>query len=439
MSHWNLERRMLAAALVWLVLAWGLGGTALALVFRGAVLDRFDSKLEALLESLASGVERSASGALTVTRAHPNFAAPSAGWYWLVDDGRQRTTSAPADELQAFPLPPIPLAGTSMSEGPGPNGTRLRAASRAVPLEGGGRAVLAVALDRSEVDREIRSFASLLVAAALGLGVVLLVGILAQTRFALAPLRRLRGDLVEVEAGRLEAVPEAYPPDIVPVAEAINKVLERDQALAAWARKSAGNLAHALKTELALLRQLARDGASGSALVTATDRIAGIVDHHLSRATVGPASGSRARGDTQAVVTAIANSLARIFADHALAIHLDLADALDFRGEVQDLEEIAGNLMENACRHAATEVRVRVFAEAGRLVLLVEDDGPGLLPEERVRATARGERLDEKGPGAGLGLAIVSDLAELYGGRLDLGTSELGGLAARVELPAVAG
>jgi len=297
---------------------------------------------------------------------------------------------------------------------------------------------LTVALDRRDIDREIRSFAGLLAVAATGLGLVLVAGVVLQVRFALAPLRRLKADLAEVESGRLEAVPEAYPSDIRPVAEAINGVLERDRALTAWARKSAGNLAHALKTELARLRQLARERGDGHGdeLVAATDRIAGIVDHHLSRATVGPGGHGLARADTRAVVAAVVDGVERLFAERALAIEVDDDGAPAFRGEVQDLEEVVGNLVENACRHAAGRVAVTARGDGERLILAVEDDGAGLDDEARGRATRRGERLDEKGPGAGLGLAIVSDLAELYGGALRLDTSSLGGLTAEVDLPA---
>jgi signal transduction histidine kinase len=436
MARWDLQRRMLAAGLVWLVLAWGLGGTALVLVFRSAVVDRFDSKLDALVDGLAGYVVVAGDGTPTITRAHPNFAEPNTGWYWLLTTETRRVASRAPAAFRDFPVPRTPPSGAIVhSEATGPGGMPLRAASRRVEADGR-EVVLTVGLDRREIDQEIRTFTTLLVAAAIVLGLVLLFAILAQARFTLAPLRRLRGDLAEVESGRLEAVPENYPPDIVPVAEAINDVLERDRALTAWARKSAGNLAHALKTELALLRQLARER-DDARMVESADRIAGVVDHHLSRATVGPKGTTRARADTQAVMGAVVASLERIFAHRTLAIEVDLAQAPDFRGELQDLEEIVGNLLENACRHAEHRVHARATAEGTRLVLLVADDGPGLDATARTKATRRGERLDEKGPGAGLGLAIVSDLAELYGGRLGLADSALGGLEVRVELPAV--
>lgn len=438
MSSLNLERRMLLAALVWLILAWGLGGTALSLVFRAAVVDRFDSKLEALVEGLAGYLAPGADGRLTMMRAHPNFGEPGMGWYWIIDEGSERTISSPDTLLRRMSLPR--RVGTEehvFTDHEGPAGMPLRALTTGVRSSDGRDAMVTVLLDRREIDREVTTFTSLLAGAAILLGVVLLAGILAQSRFALAPLRRLRGDLAEVEAGRLECVPENYPSDIRPVAEAINGVLERDQALAAWARKSAGNLAHALKTELALLRQLARELPDGERMVESTDRITGIVDHHLSRATTGPEGSKRARADSRKVIAAVVASLERIFAGRTLAIQADMSAAPDFRGEVHDLEEIVGNVLENACRHARSEVRARAFGADGRLILVVEDDGQGLAPTKRELATRRGERLDEKGPGTGLGLAIVNDLVELYRGELSLGESRLGGLLVRIELPAV--
>lgn len=436
MSAWNLERRLVAAAVVWLILAWGLGGVALSVVFREAVVARFDAKLAALADGLASGVVR-ADDDVRLTRAHPNFADPGAGWYWILEVGERRRTSAAVPALARYPTPrPAAVGDVAASEGSGPGGVPLRAVTvRLAPLDGA-PVTLTVALDRRDIDREIRSFTGLLIVAAVLLGVVLIAGVALQVRFGLAPLRRLRADLAEVERGRLEAVPEAYPADIRPVAEAINGVLERDRALTAWARKSAGNLAHALKTELARLRQLARERGDGDELVAATDRIAGIVDHHLSRATAGPGGHGLARADTAAVIGAVVDGVRRLFAERELAIEVAAAGAPDFRGERQDVEEIVGNLVENACRHAAARVRVAAAGRDDRLVLVVEDDGPGLDADARGRATRRGERLDEKGPGAGLGLAIVSDLAELYGGALTLDTAAMGGLRAQVELPA---
>ena len=436
MSAWNLQRRLVAAAVVWLLVALGLGGAALSLVFREAVVARFDAKLEVLTDGLASDVVRGGDGALAITGAHPNFRESTLGWYWILEVGERRRTSSKPAALEGFPTPmPRRVGGLVVSEAPGPDDVPLRAATLRLPPADGEPVRLTVALDRRDIDQEIRSFAGLLVVSAAVLGLVLVVGVAVQVRFGLAPLRRLRADLSEVEKGHLEAVPETYPNDIRPVVQAINGVLERDRALTAWARKSAGNLAHALKTELSRVRQLAREG-GGDELVEATDRIAGIVDHHLSRATAGPGGHGLARADTRAVVEAVVDGVRRLFAERALAIEVDTAAAPDFRGELQDLEEIVGNLVENACRHAASTVRITAREEKARLVVEVEDDGPGLDDGAIKRATRRGERLDEKGPGAGLGLAIVSDLAELYGGALGLETAAIGGLAARVELPA---
>ncbi len=441
MSAWNLERRLVAAAMVWLVVGWGLGGAVLSLVFREAVVARFDAKVEALADGLAGAVVRPGDGRIRLVRTHPNFAEPAAGWFWILDVGDRRQTSTAAAALDRYATPlPATIGGLARSEGVGPDGVPLRATTvRLAPLTDGTPVRLTVALDRRDIEREVASFTGLLAGAAVGLGLVLIVGVVLQVRFGLAPLRRLRADLAEVESGRLEAVPEAYPADIRPVAEAINGVLERDRALTAWARKSAGNLAHALKTELARLRQLARERDGAEDLVAASDRIAGIVDHHLSRATAGPGGHGLARADTAGVIRAVVDGVQRLFAERAFAVTVHADGAPDFRGERQDLEEIVGNLVENACRHARERVAVTVGGGGdGRLVLTVDDDGPGLDAAARTRATRRGERLDEKGPGAGLGLAIVNDLVELYGGELRLDGSPLGGLAARVELPAAA-
>ncbi len=433
--EWSLERRMLAAASVWLVCGIGVGIAALVWAFEGAVVERFDSKLEFVTIDLAETIADD-NGISAPSDAHPSFSEPTTGWFWILEQDGVRLTSTPDPVLTDLPLaPPLAAGALRFADATGPGDVPMRVATTTVSRTSGS-AVLAVLIDRREIDRELRSFGSLLLVAIAVLALSLLGGLIVQTRIALAPLRRLRADLADVESGRLEAVAESYPPDIRPVAEAMNAVIERDQAVAAWARKSAGNLAHALKTELALLRQLARDRSESEKLAATTDRIAGIVDHHLSRATAGPARSSRGRADTRAVVTAVSQGLTRLFAHRALAIEADVTSAPYFRGEVQDLEEIVGNLMENACRHAHSRVLAQAHPEGNRLVIVVQDDGDGLVAQQREVATRRGERLDEKGPGSGLGLAIVNDLTELYGGSLALTEARIGGLEARVDLPA---
>ncbi|MEO1092787.1 MAG: sensor histidine kinase [Pseudomonadota bacterium] len=435
MRRWNLEQRLGAVALLWLAAGWGLGGTVLALVFERAAVERFDAKAEILARGLAPTLMPLDDGRIGLTAADPAFDDHSGGWFWIVDAPAGRVVSRADDTLQGLALPSPTADGTAVvSDAIGPDGVDLRASTIAVDGPGGVPTVLTIALDRREIDREIAAFTRLLVVAVVGSGAVLIVLLVVMARVGLAPLRRLRADLAEVENGARESVPIDYPPDVRLVAEAVNTVLERDRARMDWSRKTSGNLAHALKTELALLRQ---DTTSAATVRATADRIAGIVDHHLARAAAGASATGHGRTDTAGVVTSIANGLARLFADRGLSIEADVAGAVPFRGERQDLEEMIGNLAENACGHATSLVQLHAAAADGRLVVTVDDDGPGLTADAMARATQRGVRLDERAGSAGLGLAIVGDLAELYGGTLALKRSVLGGLACRLELPAL--
>ncbi|WP_296897141.1 hypothetical protein, partial [Thiohalocapsa sp.] len=251
MSAWNLQRRLVAAAVVWLLVALGLGGAALSLVFREAVVARFDAKLAVLTDGLASDVVRGDDGALAITGAHPNFRESTLGWYWILEIDERRRTSSEAAALEGFPTPmPGRVGGLVVSEAPGPDDVPLRAATLRLPPADGEPVRLTVALDRRDIDQEIRSFAGLLVVSAAVLGVVLVVGVAVQVRFGLAPLRRLRADLSAVEKGHLEAVPETYPNDIRPVVNALNGVLVPHTSLTAWAPPRPGPIAHPLQPQI---------------------------------------------------------------------------------------------------------------------------------------------------------------------------------------------
>jgi signal transduction histidine kinase len=208
------------------------------------------------------------------------------------------------------------------------------------------------------------------------------------------------------------------------------------------AREEAGNLAHALKTPLAVLGNAAEgeDGALGDAVRRQIESMRRHVDHHLARARAAGSTGAAAGVvPLDEVLAGLEATLAMLHQERKVALSVRLNGAPAFRGERHDLEEMLGNLMDNACKWASAKVTVRAGAAGeGRLSVTVDDDGPGLSEPERAAALARGRRLDESAPGDGLGLAIVDDLVALYGGALTLATSPLGGLSARLELPASA-
>ena len=218
----------------------------------------------------------------------------------------------------------------------------------------------------------------------------------------------------------------------------MNAVISHDRAVVERARKTAGNLAHALKTELLTKLRYARpDAADDPELDAHIGRLAAIVDYHLARSVAVSGVRPAARTPVDPVVSAAAEGLGRAFTHKGITVESSASTARTVRVERQDLEEILGNLVENACRHAKSRVTLTARAEPDHVILSVSDDGPGMTEDQCRDALRRGVRFDERGPGAGLGLAIVTDLAALYGGEFALGRSDLGGLAATIALPSI--
>ncbi len=296
----------------------------------------------------------------------------------------------------------------------------------------------AVAGDRAEISAQKRRFDRLLSVALGGLFLGLLGALLLQVRIALLPLRRIEAGLAAIRAGSARRLRGRLPAELQALALELNALLDHNEALIERARTHVGNLAHGLKTPLAVLHNEAER--SESALATLVGRqvaqMRRLVDHHLARARAMATGGVLgARTDVLPVLGDLARTLERIHAGKALAIEVDCPPGLAFRGARQDLEEMLGNLLDNACKWAAHRVRVEAERQARRLRLTIDDDGPGLPAERRAEVLERGRRLDEQVPGSGLGLAIVADIALLYGGRIALDAAPAGGLRVDLDLP----
>jgi signal transduction histidine kinase len=312
---------------------------------------------------------------------------------------------------------------------------------RAITLPGAeGPLLYAVAGDRGEIELDRQGFNRLLSLALAILFVGVLGAVLVQVRFGLEPLRRMGRALGAIRGGATARLEGDFPAEIEPLAAELNALLDHNEALVERARTHVGNLAHGLKTPLSVLTNEA--GRSQGPLAELVGRQVALmrrqVDHHLARArAIATGSILGARTDVLPVLDDLGRTLERIYADKGLAIELACAPELAFRGARQDLEEMLGNLMDNACKWAAARVSVRADAAPGQVLqIAIEDDGPGLPPSRRAEVLERGRRLDEQVPGTGLGLAIAADLAQLYGGRLVLDAASTGGLRALLVLPA---
>jgi signal transduction histidine kinase len=439
----SLAFRLVAGAAVWCALWLSAGGYALSALFGNTVERNFDARLGVLLEGLVAGSELKPDGWLDLRRqlGEPRFDQPLSGWYWQIEHRGRILRRSPS--LWDAQLPVALASGqlTAAQDAAGPDGQPLRLLVRAITLPGAeGPMLYAVAGDRDEIELDRQGFNRLLSLALAILFVGVLGAVLVQVRFGLEPLRRMGRALGAIRGGATARLEGDFPAEIEPLAAELNALLDHNEALVERARTHVGNLAHGLKTPLSVLTNEA--GRSQGPLAELVGRQVALmrrqVDHHLARArAIATGSILGARTDVLPVLDDLGRTLERIYADKGLAIELACAPELAFRGARQDLEEMLGNLMDNACKWAAARVSVRADAAPGQVLqIAIEDDGPGLPPSRRAEVLERGRRLDEQVPGTGLGLAIAADLAQLYGGRLVLDAASTGGLRALLVLPA---
>jgi len=448
------SRLFVSAILCSLIILFG-AGFVLSAIYRRATERSFDERLQVYVQSVAANVatKNTANAIDPYGLGDPRFTLPLSGWYWQVrTEGRLTPEVFSSLSLFGGRLPrldslKIPAHDGSAREGyiVGPDERRLRLVERALELPDGSRYLVQIAGNADEVESAIISFRNALwtsfglLALALGLTTIF------QVRFGLLPLSRLSNEIGAIRRGTSDRIGGVFPDDISPVAEEINLLLEVNRDILERARTQVGNLAHALKTPLSVLINEASetDTPLSDKVLEQTSLMRDQVNWHLDRARAA------ARAGAIGVVTDIAPAVAglertflKIFAYKQLAVASVLEPDLKFRGEKQDLEEMLGNLVDNACKWARTQVDIRAFAFTDTetrpfIIFEISDDGPGLPAEKRTEVVKRGERLDETVPGTGLGLSIVADLAKLYGGDLTLETAEKGGLKAILRLPAV--
>lgn len=450
----SLRLRLLAGTLVWIAVSIVLAGWGLGDLFRSHVQAQFQAELTTHLDQLTAQLTLADDGRVQLSQplSDPRLGRPYSGLYWQVD---QLDGAAPRpgvlrsrslwDQVLIAPAA-SPVDGDIRSHRiPGPEGKGLGRIERSVRIDdpGGGpphRLRLIVAADESLMEAPVSRFRGVLWLALGGLGGGLVVAALVQVFVGLAPLRSLRAALSKVRSGDTQRLEGAFPAEITPLIDEFNSVLAHDADVVERARTQAGNLAHALKTPLSVLANAAHAAAPGDPLATLVrDQVAAArrqVDYHLSRAQAA-ARLPGARCALAPVIDGLVRTMQRIHAERRLSLVVAPMDAVPaFRGDAQDLQEMLGNLLDNACKWAGARVEVQARGEGAQLCITIDDDGAGLAPEQRAAVLQRGVRADEQVPGTGLGLAIVDDLARLYGGSVCLDASPLGGVRATLSLPA---
>src|SRR4051812_8966390 len=454
----SLALRLFFSATLWIVVILVVTGIVLSSLYRSAVERSFDRRLGVYLRTLVADVATpdDNSDKFPQSLGEPLFELPLSGWYWQVT--RLDATSPDVRSSRSLwdsTLPHLDDSGASANttgarQGyvTGPEEQRLRTLERVIELGEEGRYLVAVAGDAAEIDDETRSFDRALLLTFGILAVVLLLTTTFQVRFGLAPLNRISEGLAAIRSGAAERLEGRFPEEIAPLARETNALIDANREIVTRARTHVGNLAHALKTPLSvMMNEATAQGEDPLALKVReqTEIMRDQVTRHLERArlaarvaVIGTVT------DIVPVVGALARTMEKIHHDRGIAIAVAVSDATRFRGERQDLEEMIGNLVDNACKWAQSRVAVEALSDKPdvdgdrRVVrIVVDDDGPGLTPQQREQVAGRGRRLDESKPGSGLGLSIVIELASLYGGGLTLSTAPIGGLRAELVLPGV--
>ncbi|MGB5078080.1 MAG: sensor histidine kinase [Sphingorhabdus sp.] len=435
---------MIITAAIWIAVLLIGGGLALDRVLTNSVERNFDNQLEYVLTAMIASAEIGPDGEVRMNRplGDQRFLEPNSGLYWQIT-GRG-ATPFPSRSLWDRELKAVPDHKDQVVHFRNSNeflGEPLRIAERSIKLPDSDIPwTFMVAQSRDSLDGQIQELRSVLVTSflLLALGMIILAAL--QTFYGLWPLRAVRKAIAEMRSGRESRVTAALPDEVMPMVNELNALLDHNEKQAEESRRHAGNLAHALKTPLTVIMNSATARAPdlSETVIREATTMRRQVDHHLARAR---AVGRRGHSHSRAIVWDSLESVERAVSRLYSHVRLDMAGdkQLAARVERQDLDEMLGNLIENAAKYGGGSVFVTVERAGSFVEMLVEDDGQGIPEAERERIFDRGARLDTGKPGTGLGLAIVRDVAEIYEGTVSLEESEdLGGLLVRLRLPLAA-
>ena len=444
----SLRTRLIIGAVIWITIGVSVAGIFIAALFRQHATELFDAELRGHLEELSSIIDVDSNGAPHIYRSlsDPRFSQIGSGFSWQVSRDGKVLIKSTSVSSEALPIAndPLKLGAVQKAALTGPRGPMIVYESlRAIGSPG---APMRLQLDADEgiLDSLLRTF-NLALAGSLFLLVLALSGAaILQVAFGLQPMSRLRVALAAIKTGKAAGLPRTFPSEVQPLADDLNSMIELNNQIVQRARVQAGNLAHGLKTPLAILAdeadRLKGRGETDTASVISQQcqRMQRQIDYHIARAR---AAASRSMPGVAApvapTVNSIVNAMKRLYAAKELRFDIVVDDHCVALCDPMDLGEMMANLIDNACKFGARSVLIRgtVDETSNNALVTVEDDGPGLPIEAMDLVFKIGERLDERVPGSGLGLPIVRDLAQLYGGTVRLEASAMGGLKAILSLP----
>lgn len=456
----SLATRLFISATVLSVTILLIAGLILTAVYRTSTEGAFDERLGVYLRALVADLataspgddaksERPESGQL----ADPQFELTLSGWYWQITrlDGSKPDIKS-SRSLFAARLPkladsgvPAGLGGSRRGYANGPDERPLRIVERIIDTGDQGVYLVQVAATTEEIEAQMSQFVFDLTITFAVLAVMLVGSSALQLRYGLQPLRRLQEGVIAIRRGDNEKIDGVFPRDIAPLAGELNLMIEANRDVVERARTQVGNLAHALKTPLSVIvNEATREPGPFAAKVSEqATMMRDQVAYYLERARA--AVSARKIGsatEVEPVVRGLVRTFEKIYQDRGLTFREEGGAGIRFLGEKQDLEEMIGNLVDNAGKWAQSTVLIGISGETDKVSerayfrVTIDDDGPGLDPALRASAIKRGQRLDESKPGSGLGLSIVDDLARIYGGAVTLETSPAAGLRAELRLPA---
>jgi signal transduction histidine kinase len=457
----SLATRFLAISIVWSTIALVVTAILLTTLYKNNAQKNFQELLTAHLYNLMGVVDRNDNGTLTgrPNLGDPRFQQPFSGWYWSVlplektqgSSNRRlaiRSNSLGGENLNTPDTIAMPFKDGFLRtfQMVGIQGEEITVAETQIFLgEGDNLYRFMVAGNNDALELETSEFTQNLVIFLALFGVGMVISTFVIIKYGLRPLNRAKDALNEIRNGEAERLEGTFPDEITPLITEMNALIDANKTVLERARTQVGNLAHALKTPISVLKNEARSPANDLAAKVGeqTEKMQEHVQRYLDRARIATQVGSiNARTPITPVLDRMLRVMQRLNPHLQYDLSIDDAADISFRGEQQDLEEVLGNLVENASIYAVEKIKISVQRaprsneiQTEMLELIVEDDGPGLSKEQRSEALKRGRRLDETKPGSGLGLSIVNDIVQEYKGTIELGESQLGGLMARVFLP----
>ena len=448
----SVSRRMFIGAIIWSLIVVVGGIIAMTVSYRAQTVRLLQQELDSILVTLPRALEILPDGRVVdqpdKLPSDVRYDLPLSGRYWAmiaVQEDGSMGDDIRSQSLWDGPLPlPDSLATDALADpgqteygnATGPADERLRVAIRAITVPNRDNPILLMAAaDRQATDEGANQLRFLLLISMSLLAAGTLIALWIGLRLALLPLDRVQTHISQVREGKRARLDGDYPVEVLPLTQELNKLLDNNRAIVERAQTHVGNLAHALKTPLAVLRNEATGESSLDDVVRRqTESMRANVDHYLKRAQAAArAEALGVRTEIAPVADGLVRLLNRLFETQGITVISTIKAGIHVRLEQQDLEEMLGNVMENACKWAESRVEVSIEASDNDTMMIhVDDDGRGLTADEMHSAVKRGVRLDETAPGTGLGLSIVADIADMNGGRLDLSESPLGGLRATI-------